>query len=90
MFGDHISYYHENVVSAYIDYRDICMDGVVGRSRDLRSAIVASSALFHMREHLPDNSLTRAGAENLCPDYALLGDVSNTAKHKSINNRTPH
>lgn len=90
MFDDLTAYYHENVVSSFIEYRDICNDGVAGRSRDLRAALNAASALFHLREHLPTGSLSRADVERLCPDYALLGDVVNASKHKALNGKTPH
>ena len=90
MFDDLTAYYQENVVSSYIEYRDICNDGVAGRSRDLRAALTAASALFHLREHLPTGSLSRAAVERLCPDYALLGDVVNASKHKAPNSMTPH
>ena len=90
MFDDLTAYYHENVVSSFIEYRDICNDGVAGRSRDLRAALTAATALFHLREHLPTGSLSRAAVECLCPDYALLGDVVNASKHKALNSMTPH
>ncbi len=91
MFDDLAAYYHENVVSAFVDYRDTSKDGLAGRSRDLRSALIAATALFHLREHLPKTvALTRAEVERLCPDYALLGDVVNAAKHKSVTQNTPH
>lgn len=90
MFDDLAALYHENVVSAFVDYRDISESGIAGRSRDLRGALIASEALFHFREHLPKaGALTRAEVEKLCPDYGLLGDVVNAAKHKSITNKTP-
>lgn len=90
MFDDLTAYYHENVVSSFIEYRDICNDGIAGRSRDLRAALNAASALFHFREHLLTGSLSRADVERLCPDYALLGDVVNASKHKALNSKTPH
>lgn len=91
MFDDLAAYYHENVVAAFITYRETSKDGLVGRSRDLREAIVAASALFHVREHLPESgSPSRAEVERQCPDYALLGDVVNAAKHRSITQNTPH
>lgn len=90
MFDDLAAYYHENVVASYVEYRDVCSNGVSGRSRDLRAALVAASALFHLREHLPGTPLSRADVERLCPDYALLGDVANASKHKAINGSTPH
>lgn len=90
MFDDLAAYYHENVVSSFVEYRDICNDGIAGRSRDLRAALNTASALFHLREHLPGSSLSRADVERLCPDYALLSDVVNTSKHRILNGNTPH
>jgi len=90
MFDDLTAYYHENVVSSYIAYREISKDGVAGRSRDLREALTAANALFHLREHLPAGAPSRGQVEQLCPDYALLGDVVNASKHKSLTGNTPH
>jgi hypothetical protein len=91
MFDDLTAYYHENVVSAYIDYRDIKSSDTAGRSRDIRSAIIAASALFHLREHLPStNKPSRSATENQCPEYGLIADIVNAAKHKTISRQTPH
>jgi hypothetical protein len=91
MFDDLAAYYYDNVVTEFVDYRDTGKDGVSGRSRDLRRALVAASALFHLREHLPTPGLpSRGDVEQQCPDYALLGDVVNAAKHKEITQKTPH
>lgn len=91
MFDDLAAYYHENVVAAFIAYRETSKDGVAGRSRDLREAIVAATALFHLCEHLPKpGAPSRTEVERRCADYALLGDIVNAAKHKSISQNTPH
>ncbi len=90
MFDDLAAYYHENVVSSFVAYRDGSKDGVAGRSRDLREALIAASALFHLREHLPTGAPSRADVERLCSDYALLGDVANASKHKALTGNTPH
>lgn len=91
MFDDFHAYYEENVVDTYIAYRDTSNDGVAGRSRDLKEAIVAAIALFHLREHLPRaHALSRTIIEKSCPDYALLGDLVNAAKHGSLTYKTPH
>ncbi len=90
MFDDLAAYYHENVVTPFVTYRDISKDGVAGSSRDIRNALIAATALFHLREHLPTGAPTRGDVERLCPDYALLGDVVNAAKHKSLSGKTPH
>src|SRR5664279_6127426 len=90
MFDDLATYYHENVVSSFLAYREVRGDSVSGRSRDLRHALTAAAALFHLREHLPARTLSRAKAERLCPDYGLLGDVVNVAKHGELTAATPH
>lgn len=90
MFDDFTAYYQENIVQPFVEYRDICNEGVSGRSRDIRAALNAASALFHLREHLPAGSLSRADVERLCPDYAILGDVVNVSKHKTLDGNTPH
>ena len=90
MFDNLGAYYHENVVSSFVAYRNLSNDGLAGRSRDLRSALAAATALFHLREHLPAGALSRGDVERRCPDYALLGDVVNAAKHKSLSFKTPH
>ena len=91
MFDDLAAYYHENVVTEFVDYRDTSKDGVAGRSRDLRRALVAATALFHLREHLPTSSaISRRDVEQQSPDYALLGDAVNSAKHKELTQNTPH
>mgnify|MGYP005849953551 CR=1 FL=1 len=90
MFDDLAAYYHENVVASYAAYRDLSIDGLAGRSRDLREALTAANALFHFREHLPPPDLTRSQIEELCPDYALLGDVVNASKHRYLTGNTPH
>ncbi len=90
MFDDLTAYYHENVASSYFAYREINENGVAGSSRDLREAITSASALFHLREHLREHKLSRNKIESLCPDYALLGDVTNSSKHKLLTGQTPH
>ena len=91
MFDDLAAYYYDNVVTEYVDYRDTSKDGVAGRSRDLRRALVAATALFHLREHLAaPGRPSRYDVEQACPDYGLLGDVVNAAKHTEITQKTPH
>ena len=90
MFDDLAAYYYENVVLSYVAYREISKDGLAGKSRDLREALSASNALFHLREHLPPGGLSRRQVESHCFDYALLGDVVNASKHKTLTSSTPH
>jgi hypothetical protein len=90
MFDDIAAYYHEKVVGDFDAYRKLSVDGKAGISRDLRASLVAAESLFHLREHLPAPKPTRAGIEELCPEYGLLGDVVNASKHKTILIGTPH
>lgn len=91
MFNDLAAYFYENVVSSFLEYREIKASGTAGGSRDIRSALVAASALFHIREHLPPgNALSRTAIERLCSDYGVLGDIVNASKHSAISGRTPH
>lgn len=91
MFDDLATFYNENVVSAFVDYREISKSDTTGRSHDLRRAIISAAALFDLREHLPKSAQpSRADVEKLCPDYGLLADIVNAAKHKSISIPTPH
>lgn len=91
MFDDIAAYYHENVVSAYIDYRERKKSDTAGCSKDVRRAVIAASALFHLREHLPTNIRpSRTATERACPEYGLLADIVNATKHKTITKNTPH
>jgi hypothetical protein len=52
--------------------------------------MIATEALFHLREHLPAvAALTRAQVQSACPDYRILADTCNASKHKKITNPTP-
>lgn len=91
MFDDFSAYYYSNVVLAYDDYRTVSKSKTMGNSNDLRSALNAATALFHVREHIAkDMRPTRSDTEALCPDYALIGDIVNATKHKLITQTTPH
>jgi hypothetical protein len=91
MFDHLATYFYEYVVQAFRDYHDAKANGTAGRSRDIKAALAAASALFHLREHLPSEcGLTRSAAEKLCSDYGLLGDIANASKHNDIGGKTPH
>lgn len=91
MFDDLTAYFYENVVSSYDDYIAVNKSTKSGRSKDVRAAMIAASALFHLREHLPSNHrLSRKAVERICADYGVLGDVVNASKHNSISQSTPH
>lgn len=90
MFDDLTAYFHENVESSFKDYRDVKQLGTAGRSRDIKTALIAATSLYHLREHLPAGySLTRAAISSQCSDYGLLGDIVNASKHRSLTHGTP-
>jgi hypothetical protein len=91
MFHNFDTYYHQNVVLAFEDYRTRKNLRTSDHSRDLRAALDAATALFHLREHLPQQcSITRSQTEKACHSYALLGDIVNAAKHRTLSQTTPH
>lgn len=90
MFKNFHTFYHENAITAFQDYRARRVELILGRNRDLRLALIATEALFHLREHLPDvAALTRSQVQVLCPDYRILADTCNASKHKKLTKPTP-
>lgn len=84
------AYFYEQVFLAYHRYRQVKNDGEMGDNKDRREAIDAATALYHLREHIPQpfrRSRTQLAA--LCPDYDLLGDIVNAAKHNVVTRGTP-
>lgn len=91
MFDDLHAYFYENVRVAYRDFKERLAEPRAGKSIDLRLALGACEALFHLREHLPEaHALSRTAAEARCPDLALVGDIANVSKHRTITKPTPH
>ncbi len=94
MFDDLKAYFYEDVVASYEECRDVMRLQNTGRSRLIRKAVVAASALYHFREHL-DNGLhdqydfSREKISQICPDYDLLGNIANCSKHAKINRNSP-
>jgi hypothetical protein len=90
MFDDLAVFFYENAVAAFTDYSKIKRDGSYGRSKDVRTAIDAATALYHLREHIPAQyRKSRSGVAKLCPNYDLLGDVVNAAKHDDLTHGGP-
>lgn len=90
MFDDLAAYFYENVVQSFDEYHSAKASGVAGRSHDLRTAMAATSALFHLREHLPQScAMSRSKVEGLCADYRILADIANTSKHRALQKSTP-
>jgi len=85
MFDDIHAHFVENLVEAYIHYRDVRNSTISGNSDDLRAASVACVALYHFREHLdPVHSVPRRRIASLCPDFELIADIANASKHFAL------
>jgi hypothetical protein len=84
------AYFYQHVFLAYHRYRQVKNDGEIGDNKDRREALDAAVALYHLREHIPlPFRKTRAQLAALCPDYDLLGDIVNAAKHNVLTHGTP-
>lgn len=84
------AYFYNDVFMAYHRYREMKDKPVMKKSMDRRAAINAAVALYHFREHLPDvHRRSRAQLSSLCPDYGLLGDIVNAAKHNVLSRGSP-
>ncbi len=85
-----LRYFVSTFVTAYEEYLAAGLKRSSGRSRDLRAAIVAAEALYHFREHLPGGKPpSRSAIAKLCPDYNLVADVTNLAKHRRLTKGRP-
>jgi hypothetical protein len=90
MFNDLAVYFHQKVWKDYKTYADTIKDGKSGVNNDLRLAIHAAESLYHLREHIPQvQQKSRDEIARTCPDYGLLGDIYNTAKHRSLTRGNP-
>lgn len=90
MFDDLKAYFLENVVDSFVVYQSIKDDGKYGISHDLRAAVVAATALYHFREHVPHSiRKSRNMIATECPSYDLLGDIVNVSKHKILTKGRP-
>jgi len=90
MFDDLSAYFHENVWESYQNFVKSKKSIKAGKSCDLRLAVDAATALYHLREHIPQRQRkSRAKLAKLCPDYDLLGDVVNAAKHNTLTKGNP-
>jgi hypothetical protein len=85
MFDDLKALFHENLVALYLRYRSVLGERKIGLSRDLQAATAACLALYHFREHLPrSHAMSRHQIVEICPDFALVGDVANVTKHAHL------
>lgn len=85
MFDNLKSFFFENLIIPYKEYLINKKKSTLGLSKDLKFALNLASALYHVREHFPENiRKSRSEIAKICPDYNLLADVVNAYKHKSL------
>jgi hypothetical protein len=90
LFDDLNGLFYENLLPAYDAFRNSLRRNDSGRNVRLRTTIDAATALFHFREHLPaEHQKSRKAVTAGCPDYRLVADVANAAKHRDIDRPTP-
>lgn len=90
MFDDLANYFYHKVWKDYQAFADAKDDGQSGTNNDLRLAIHAAESLYHLREHIPQtHQKNRSQIAAICPDYNLLGDIFNAAKHKVLTQGNP-
>lgn len=90
MFGNLSLTFYNNVVAAYEEYAQHRDAPAAGRDRHLRTALAASTALYHFREHLPEGLRINQGSlESSSADYELLRGVTNALKHGHVTRFNP-
>lgn len=91
MFDDPATYFYENVMESYTKFLTYLAGEESGFSQDTRHALSAASAVFHLREHLPEQCRpTRADIAGECSAYDILGDVVNASKHGELSHSPKH
>jgi hypothetical protein len=90
MFQNLNQYFTENVLTEYKNYVKQRKNNKSGFSEDIKHGLRSASALFHFREHFPDElRLTRNQLEKICPNFKLLADVVNVSKHGTLDRNSP-
>lgn len=90
MFENARKYAIQNVLPSYYDYFEHFQSNTWGRNQLLRKGINAAIALYHLREHLPENIRPKQDdLEKYCDDYGLLGNIANVSKHRKITRNKP-
>jgi hypothetical protein len=90
MFENERKYFVENVITSYKEYFDHRKSNKWGENQLLRKGMNAANALFHFRDHLPAHIRpSKNSLKGEYPDYGILADIANAAKHKIIHNDNP-
>lgn len=90
MFEDVRKYYVENALASYDEFIKYRSKNEWGENQLLRRGINAAIVLFHLREHIPINIRPRKIVLiKQYPDYGLIADIANVAKHDEISHDNP-
>lgn len=90
MFDNLKAYFIENILIMHKEYLKIRKNQELTFSSDLRTSINLATALFHFREHFPEEiKKPKAFFANICQDYLLIGDVVNASKHSKLTHGNP-
>jgi len=90
MFDSPRKYFFENVLASYNEFLAYRSRNEWGEDQLLRRGINAANALFHLREQIPDNIRPSKNAlKSQYPDFGLIADFANVAKHHEISNDNP-
>jgi len=85
MIEDLTKRYYEQLLPAYNEFVAEQRNNTAGQSKDIRLATSAAIALYHFREHIPEQY--RKELKNYieqCLDYGILRDVVNSLKHSKL------
>jgi hypothetical protein len=81
--------FHEQVVTTYFDFVEQNVSAPFGNSQDLRAGLLAAVEIYHFREHLSGPlALSFDDVLSRCPDYSLVRDVADIAKHRVLDRRS--
>lgn len=83
-------YFTQNVLPACTAFFEARDQNRFGEKQLVRLGTTAASALFHLREHVPE--VFRPSKEELaerCPEYGLIADVANASKHGALTRGSP-
>ncbi len=90
MFTNARKFYIESVLPSYDDFIEHRASNDWGENQLLRKGIIAASALFHLREHIPiEIQPSKNSLKSRCPDYGIIGDITNVSKHQNISRDNP-
>lgn len=78
----------QNVLPNYRAFFEHRSTGSWGENQLLRLAINACVALYHLHEHLP-TAPSAPELEAICPEFGLVRDITNVAKHGVLDRGRP-